>query len=119
MACAADLASTRPSDDPTIDAAIEKTKSADVVVHISWSFPKGTVVGCELESKLIGPDEEGNVGNFHLIHVSNSGAQDNYRVAGLLPGRTYKFRIRADFDDGTVSPYISTAITMPAQVGTH
>ena len=93
--------------------------STSGAVTLSWSDVDGNVTGFELEQMLEGVNDQGITENFYWRCAPGAG-DGSQTISGLKAGRTYQFRIRSDFADGTVSEYvsISPAVTIPdAPVG--
>lgn len=70
---------------------------------LTWGQGGAGVTGYELEMKQLDSDE-----NYHLI-ATPSAADSSYSPS-LMADKSYSFRIRADYADGTVSDYSTKSV---------
>ena len=79
-------------------------------VLLTWTYHGADESGYELES-----EDASTTKNFQLIDNPQgvaTGGTESFKVAGLIAGDQYKFRVRVDRADGTVSDYVTTSYTV-------
>ena len=84
-----------------ISGSNEKLPGGRHVIHLRWTCQRSDVSSFEVEEKC----EDGTGGNYHIVYLAPGGRSGEYVETDIQPGAYYDFRIRADYDDGTVSDY--------------
>ena len=100
---------TTPAQQLTLTA--EAVAGSASTVELTWTYSGGVDIGLELE------DEDLTAGtNFELVAQPAAvypGAVPGPTYVTVTPGDQYRFRIRADLADGTVTDYASTSLNLP------
>ena len=83
----------------------EKTKGSNgrQQIRMHWRCDRDDVASYEIEAKIQMTDDDPS--NFALLYIAPGGPQGEYIESNLSPGALYTFRVRADFNDGSVSDY--------------
>ena len=109
---------TGPTSAP-LDTASEELTSVTATqttgdsVTLKWTYQGDAAFEIEMwDTSALSDNPDSDEDNYYWIDTSTGSAR-SYTVGGLTSGDDYKFRIRADRPDGTVTAYVGADFDLP------